>query len=167
MVQPGVVYGPGDHFEIGREILLAAQGKLSAPMLTDVGINVVYIDDVIDGFLLAHDKGNVGESYVLSGEPFRLRQVLERAAELGGNSIPKRDVPTGLLKLVAPLGPAVAPRFGYPPNLKELIAAADGKTYWASDSKAREQLGYSPRSLDDGLRATLEAAHIPVVVSAD
>jgi hypothetical protein len=40
---------------------------------------------------------------------------------------------------------------GFPPNLTELIKASDGVTYWASDDKARNELGYSPRTLDVGL----------------
>jgi nucleoside-diphosphate-sugar epimerase len=38
------------------------------------------------------------------------------------------------------------------PNLRELIAAADGVTYWATDAKARAELGYEPRSLSEGLK---------------
>jgi hypothetical protein len=41
---------------------------------------------------------------------------------------------------------------GTGPNLRELIAAADGVTYWASDEKARRELGYAPRPLEEGLR---------------
>ena len=44
-----------------------------------------------------------------------------------------------------------------PPNLRELIKAADGVTYWATDAKARRDLGYSPRGLDAGLRRFLVA----------
>jgi hypothetical protein len=44
---------------------------------------------------------------------------------------------------------------GTGPNLRELIASADGVTYWASDAKARRQLGHSPRGLEAGLRSLL------------
>ncbi len=44
-----------------------------------------------------------------------------------------------------------------PPNLRELIRAADGVTYWATDERARRELGYAPRDLDSGLRETLAA----------
>jgi len=47
---------------------------------------------------------------------------------------------------------------GQPPNLRELITAADGVTYWATDAKARRELGYSPRDLDTGLRQKLASA---------
>jgi nucleoside-diphosphate-sugar epimerase len=46
---------------------------------------------------------------------------------------------------------------GYPPNMRELISTSDGVTFWATDAKARAELGYAPRSLEDGLRDTLNA----------
>ena len=46
---------------------------------------------------------------------------------------------------------------GQPPNLRELISSADGVTFWASYDKAKRELGYEPRGLEQGLRQTLEA----------
>jgi nucleoside-diphosphate-sugar epimerase len=62
------------------------------------------------------------------------------------------------MKASAPLGPVVGPLLGFPPNLRELISSSDGVTYYADDSKAREQLGYTTRDLDEGLRETIAAA---------
>jgi nucleoside-diphosphate-sugar epimerase len=53
------------------------------------------------------------------------------------------------------LGPLIGRLLHQPPNLRELIHAADGVTYWATDAKARRELGYSPRDLAEGLRQTL------------
>jgi hypothetical protein len=47
---------------------------------------------------------------------------------------------------------------GFPPNLAEVIKSADGVTFWATDEKARQQLGYQPRDLETGLRETLAAS---------
>lgn len=164
IVQPSVVYGPGDHFTVGKEILRAAQGRLFAMMLPETGVSMAYVDDVADGIMRAFDSGRVGESYVLSGENVRLGDVLQRAAEIAGKRPPRRHVPTPLLKLVSPFGPWIAPRLGYPPNLHELIETGAGRTYWASDRKARDELGYTSRPLDAGLRATLVAAGIAVAL---
>ena len=46
---------------------------------------------------------------------------------------------------------------GQPPNLRELISAADGVTFWASNEKAKQELGYNPRGIEEGLRDTLAA----------
>jgi nucleoside-diphosphate-sugar epimerase len=45
---------------------------------------------------------------------------------------------------------------GQGPNLSEIIKATDNVTYWAKDDKARRELGYSPRPMEQGLRDTLE-----------
>ena len=62
------------------------------------------------------------------------------------------------MKLAIPIGPLVGKAMGFPPNLAELIRSSEGVTYWASDAKARRDLGYSPRSLDTGLEQTLPRA---------
>jgi dihydroflavonol-4-reductase len=162
-VAPGVIYGPGDHSEIGREILQAARGELKALMLTDVGFSLAYVDDVAEGFLLAFDKGEVGHTYNLAGDNVRLIDVLRLSARLAGRDLPKRKIPTAVLNAVVPIAPFLLPKLGYPPNLRELIAMADGVTFWAKDEKARRDLGYEPRSLEDGIRRTLQRAGVTTV----
>jgi hypothetical protein len=54
-------------------------------------------------------------------------------------------IPTALLSLAIPAGPLIGKVMGTGPNLRELISASAGVTYWASDAKARRDLGYSPR----------------------
>ncbi|MHB8509042.1 MAG: hypothetical protein ACYDGR_10415, partial [Candidatus Dormibacteria bacterium] len=53
--------------------------------------------------------------------------------------------------------PLFGPLMGFPPNFNELVTASDGVTYWARDDRARNELGYAPRSLEQGLRDTLAA----------
>jgi dihydroflavonol-4-reductase len=112
---------------------------------------------VADGILLAYDKGEIGQSYVIGGEIATMRDLVEKTAAIAGRKPPKRDLPSGVIKLAAPAGPVVGKIMGFPPNFRELISASDGVTYWAKDDKARSALGYSPRDLDTGLRQTLES----------
>ncbi|HLM28023.1 MAG TPA: NAD-dependent epimerase/dehydratase family protein [Thermoleophilaceae bacterium] len=158
MVQPGGVYGPNDHSEVGNMIEQVRTGKLKAKAFPDMGIMLVYVEDVADGVLLAHDKGEIGESYVLAGEKTTMGEIVDRAAELSGRKPPRLTMPTLMIKASAPLGPLVGPALGFPPNLRELISASDGVTYWATDDKARRELGFQPRDMETGLRETLAAA---------
>src|SRR3954466_2338038 len=158
IVQPGGVYGPGDHSEVGNVIDQTSSGTLSALPFAGLGLNLVYVDDVADGILLAHDKGKLGDSYVLGGEIATMRKLVEKTAAIAGRKPPKRDLPSGVIKLAAPAGPVVGKIMGFPPNFRGLITASDGVTYWAKDDKARRELGYSPRDLDTGLRQTLDSA---------
>lgn len=143
IVQPGGVYGPGDPSQLGGEIRRAMEGRLRAITFGSMGINLVHVDDAAAGIVLALDRGRVGESYVLGGELVRMREIVERAARAAGRTPPRLQTPTVLLRLAVP--------FVRGTNLAELIAASDGVTYWATDAKARLELGHAPRPLDQGL----------------
>lgn len=156
IVQPGGVYGPGDTSDLAMLIDRVRSGKLPFLPMGEVGFNFVHVDDVVEGTILAHDKGRVGESYVLGGERTTLQGLAEKLAELDGKRAPKH-LPDVFVKASAPFGPVIGKLMGLPPNLKEMIKAGDGVTYWAKDDKARSELGYSPRDLDTGLRQTLAA----------
>ncbi len=158
IVQPGGVYGPNDHSELGNMIEQARTGKLPAKMFPDAGFMYCHVEDIATGIVLALDKGRVGEAYVLSGHKGTLGDLIDRVCAIAGRKPPRLTMPGFLLKASAPLGPVVGPLLGFPPNLRELIASSDGVTYWASDAKARSELGFAPRDLDAGLRDTLAAA---------
>jgi dihydroflavonol-4-reductase len=157
ILQPGGIYGPGDHSAIGAQIDQAAKGKLPAVAFPKLGLNMVHVDDVADGVIAAYDRGTTGESYVLGGEMTTLGDLIGRAARVAGRKPPRMTVPTGVLKAMVPIAPLVTRAMGVGPNLKELISASDGVTYWATDDKARRDLGYAPRDLDTGLRELLSA----------
>ena len=155
LTQPGSVYGPKDHSQVGRMISDAQRGRAKMMMFPDLGINMVYVEDVADGIVLALDKGRAGESYILGGHIGTMGELVRRVAELSGHRPPKRSLPTSLIRASLPLGPLISRAMGLPSNLRELVKASDGVTYWATDDKARRELGYSPRSLDEGLRQAL------------
>jgi dihydroflavonol-4-reductase len=158
IVQPGGVYGPGDHSEIGNIIDQTSTGKLKMLMFPETGFNLVHVDDVAAGILLAHDSGKVGESYVLGGEISNMGDMIRKVADLSGRAAPSRAMPVSLMKMAIPIGPVVGKMMGFPPNLRELIRTSDGVTYWATDEKARRELGYAPRDMETGLRQTLEGS---------
>ena len=158
IVQPGGVYGPDDHSEIGNVIEQVRTGKLPAKMFPDAGFMFCHVEDIAAGIVLTLDKGRVGEAYVISGDQGTIGELIDRVAAIAGRKPPRFTMPSAVMKLSAPLGPLIGPLLGFPPNLRELIASSDGVTYWASDAKARNELGFAPRSLDAGLRDTLAAA---------
>jgi nucleoside-diphosphate-sugar epimerase len=155
-VQPGVVYGPGDPSTFGDLLSQLLDGTLPALPFPDLGVTPVHRDDVAAGILLALDDGVPGESYVLAGEPLRVRELVGELAGLAGRK-PPRTVPTALLKAMAPAGRLVGPAMGFPPNLRELIRSSDGVTFWARSDKAREELGWNSRPLREGLQELVDA----------
>ncbi len=154
IAMPGQVYGPGDHSEVGRQLEGAFRGRLPYRALTSVGFCTVHVDDLAGGLVAVLDRGRLGESYVLDGAPVRLAEALAIAARLGGHGLPWLTLPTGALRLMAPLAGLLGGRLGLPADLGEIIRAGDGVTYWASHDKATRELGFAPRDLEAGLRAT-------------
>jgi nucleoside-diphosphate-sugar epimerase len=157
IVQPGGVYGPNDHSALGIQINQFLAGRLPMIPFPDMGMNLVHVEDVADGVLLALDRGKAGESYVLGGQITTMREMIETVARVSGRKAPKRAMPTTMLKVLTPVGPIVGKLMGQPPNLSELISSADGVTFWARHDKAISELGYAPRPLEPGLRDTLAA----------
>lgn len=153
IVQPGVTYGPNDPSALGDLVDRFVAKKLPALPLPTLGGNYGHVDDIVSGILLALDKGRPGESYVLGGEIARQRDFVAKLAEQLGRK-PPRELPTIVLKAMAPLGPVIGPLLDLPPNLRE-AAASDGATFWATHEKATRELGYSPRNLDQGIKDLL------------
>lgn len=157
IIQPGGVYGPGDESALGQVILKFAKRQLPALMFPDLGLTVVHRDDIAAGIVLGLDKGRSGQAYVMGGEIETIRGVVATEARILGRRVPRVVIPAGLFKALHPVGRVVGPIFGAGPNLREVVSSADAVTYWASSEKAKSELGYQSRSLEDGLRQTLEA----------
>jgi nucleoside-diphosphate-sugar epimerase len=157
IAQPGGVYGPGDTSELASFIDQIRSGRLKFMVFPETGFNFLHVDDAVTGILLVHDRGRIGESYVLGGELTTMGAAIRKVAELSGRKPPRFTMPTALVKMSIPLAPVVTRLMRMPPNLRELIRSADRVTYWATDAKARQELGYSPRDTDTGLRQTLAA----------
>ena len=148
VAQPGGIYGRGDHSEMASLLERAFHGKPVVLALDSVGLNWVHVDDVADGLLLLHDRGRLGETYILGGELGTLRRAVEQAYAAGGHRPRIVSLPTAALRLAAPLGPLLGR------NVREYVSASDGVTYWGTDRKARRELGYDPAGLVEGLRRT-------------
>ncbi|HEX3737148.1 MAG TPA: NAD-dependent epimerase/dehydratase family protein [Solirubrobacterales bacterium] len=157
IVQPGGVYGPGDTSSVGALLDQFLSGKMPLIPFPDLGMCLSHVEDIAGGIILALDKGTAGETYIISGPATTVREAIGVVAAETGRKAPRHALPTGLMKMLMPIGPLVGKVMGQPPNLRELIASADGVTFWADHEKATRELGYRPRGLEEGLRATLEA----------
>ncbi|HET9051445.1 MAG TPA: NAD-dependent epimerase/dehydratase family protein, partial [Candidatus Dormibacteraeota bacterium] len=155
---PGGVYGPGDHSEIGSVVDKAMHGRLQFTSFPAMGIVMCHVDDVAGGLVLAHDRGTLGRSYILGGEITTMREIVRAAAAAGGHRPPRLTMPSWAIRAGIPAAPIVTRLMGLPPNLAELVSASDGVTYWATDARARRELGYAPRDLATGMRQLAASA---------
>ena len=151
---PGQVYGSGDHSAAGDLLRQAYDGTLRYRSVTDTGLSLAHVDDIAAGITVVLDRGRIGEAYVTAGESLRLIDAMAVAARLGGHRLPRLAVPIGAMRLMAALPTAVREAMDLPADLAEALRASIGVTYWASSAKAAAELGYTPRDLASGLRAT-------------
>lgn len=142
IVQPGQVYGPNDHSAVGANFRALAEGRLRYRALEDLGLNLVHLDDLADGILRALDRGRDGECYVLGGEIATLGDAYRAVAKATGRRLPALVVPSAIVRVAGRLVP----------SMREVVSSADGVTFWATDAKARAELGTTPRDLENGMR---------------
>ena len=157
IAQPGAVYGPGDHSELGVQIDQAARGKYTIRAFSELGFTMGYVDDVADGIVLAQAAGTPGGAYVLGGEVTRLGTIVDTVADLTGHKRARIKLPSTVFSAARPFGSLIGRFTGTGPNLHEVIRASKDVTYWASSAKAERELGYAPRGLEQGLRDLLAA----------
>jgi dihydroflavonol-4-reductase len=156
IAQPGTTYGPDDHSALGAQLKDAYEGTLRFIAMGDLGISPAYVDDVAAGIVAALDRGRIGEAYFLGGQNMKLRDALQVAARLGGHALPRLEIPDALVRLGSKTPAALARAMGYPDDLGEVARSSIGVTFWGSSAKAATELGYVPRDLTSGLRATFD-----------
>ena len=155
IVNPSTPIGPRDvrPTPTGRIIVEAASGRM--PAFVDTGLNLVHVDDVAQGHLLALDKGRIGERYILGGEDVALSEMLRDVALITGRRPPTLKLPIAPLYPLALASEAIAYLTG-----KEPFLTRDGlkmSRHWMffSSEKARQELGYSWRPYVQGLKDAL------------
>jgi dihydroflavonol-4-reductase len=154
VVMPSQVYGPHDHSLASAQLHQAFRGTLPYRAFGSLGTGWVHVHDLAAGILAALDRGVAGQLYCLAGPNHRMDESIEIAARAGGHRVPRIVLPAALARLSAPFNDAIGGLPGMPANLREVIAASDGVTYWASHDKATRELGFRPRSLEQGIADT-------------
>jgi dihydroflavonol-4-reductase len=142
MVNPTVVIGPRDiHFHGGQLIRDVYRRKIF--YYVHGGMSIVYVDDVVQGHLLAARYGRTGERYILSGENLSRREIITTIAEIVGGIKPLFRMPTSLVKMVTTASEFIANVLQRRPWVtRELLAGSD-LSYHLSCSKAQSELGYT------------------------
>jgi dihydroflavonol-4-reductase len=156
IVNPSTPVGPGDvkPTPTGQLVLDAAAGRM--PAYVDTGLNIVHVDDVAAGHLLAFHRGRVGERYILGGEDMSLRQILGYIAQHVGRSPPRVRLPYAVILPLAYAAEAVAKISGRRGRLTLEGVRMSRKLMYFSSDKAQRELGYRWRppaqAFDDAIR---------------
>ena len=156
IVNPSTPVGPRDikPTPTGRMIVEAAAGRM--PAFVDTGLNLVHVDDVAAGHLLAYERGAVGERYILGGDNMTLREILRDIAAITGRRPPRVRLPHGLVVPIAYVAEAWARLGGGEPFVTVDGVRMARKLMFFSSQKARDALGFRPRPAAEALRDAVE-----------
>ncbi len=153
IVNPAAPVGVGDHkpTPTGQMIVDFLKGRMFG--YVDTGLNIVDVDDVAAGHVLAAERGRVGERYILGGENLSLKQVLDLLAEVSGRPPVRRRIPHGVALAWSYVDVAWArlDRRHVPAATPEKVRLSRQKEYYDS-SKAEREIGYVHRPAREALR---------------
>lgn len=153
IVQPGLIYGPGDTSSLRAALLDFLHGRL--PMLpTQTAFCWAHVDDIVQGHILAMEKGKIGESYHICGEPYKIVDAYKLVSQVSGKRA-TMTVPYQMMKVLSVL---VKPLDAIMPDAytSEGLRVVAGVTYWGDNSKAKRELGYNPRPISEGWVETVK-----------
>ncbi len=156
IVQPGLIYGPGDAGPSGDALANYLRRRLPL-MPLETAYCWAHVEDVARGHLLAMEKGRPGENYYVCGPAHSFVEAIRLAEQISGVPAPALTAPPGLLRAMSGLMSVVERVIPVPENYSsEYLRVSAGVTYIGDNAKARRELGWTPRPLKEGLTETLE-----------
>lgn len=163
ILQPGLMYGPGDAgyvhellFNYLRRGLKTPQDHLLKSYPTKTTYCWSHVDDVADAHIAAMNRGATGENYLLTGPAHSVAHMLEQVNTITGIPLPKYRIAPIVLKVEAQIMRVIGALIAVSENYSyEALKSIAGTTSLGSNEKAKADLGFQPRSLHDGLRHTL------------
>ena len=164
IVNPSTPIGPRDvkPTPTGRIVVEAACGRM--PAFVDSGLNLVHVDDVAQGHILAAEKGRLGERYVLGGQDVSLAAMLGEIARIVGRKPPRVRLPVAPLFPLAAAAELVGRITGAEPFLTLDALRMSRHHMFYSSAKAEAELGYRARpyteALEDAVRWFTDAGMI-------
>ena len=155
VVQPGLVYGPGDTSQTGALVAAVLAGR--RPTIPAGGaVCWGHVDDIALGHLLAMEQGTAGDSYFLAGEPCSLAEGLRLLADLAGKPGPI-VLPASVVRVTGAVIGVVERVVPMPAGYSAEAMRASLATYLGSPAKAYRELGWTSRPLREGLSELVAA----------
>ena len=159
VVRPGPIYGPGDRRLLK---LIGGVARRRFRLLGDGSprFQMVYVDDLIEGFRLAGEQPNaVGRTYIITGaEAPSLRDLVDEIADVAQVPPPRLRLPVWPFWLLGAACEAVCVPFGIEPPIFRRRVKFFTSNRWFDTSRAQRELGFAPQvPLREGLLRTLES----------
>lgn len=156
IVNPSTPVGPRDikPTPTGRIVLDTIRHRM--PAYVETGLNIVHVDDVANGHLLAFEKGNIGERYILGGDNMTLAEILEYICVNQGMTPPAIRLPHNLVLPIAWFMERIANITKKEPRATVESVKMSKKIMFFSSDKAKEKLGYDARPGIEGLEDAIK-----------
>lgn len=156
IVNPTTPVGPGDWkpTPTGRIILDFLNGKM--PAYVDTGLNVVAVEDVAAGHLLAAERGRVGERYLLGARNMTLKEILVALAAIAGRSAPRVRLPHAVAFAAAYVDEYLSRLRDRAPRIPVEGVRMSRHRMFVATGKAERELGYTPGPVEAALRRAVE-----------
>jgi dihydroflavonol-4-reductase len=151
IVNPTTPVGPGDWkpTPTGRIIVDFLNGKM--PAYVDTGLNLVAVEDVAAGHLLAAEHGRVGERYLLGARNMTLKQILDALAAITGRSAPRVRLPHAVALAAGYADQWISRLVGRDPRIPVEGVKMSRHRMFVAGGKAEKELGYNPGPIEGAL----------------
>lgn len=160
ITNPTRIFGPGilsksNALTMMIERYLRGKWRLIPGDGSGIG-NYVYVDDVVEGHLLAMEKGQPGQRYLIGGDNLSFNDFFKILTEVSGVKHILYKLPVGLMMIIARGFLGIAWLTGRTPPITPAFVRRYNHNWEVSCNKARKELGYRPASFEEGLKKTIE-----------
>ncbi len=151
IVNPTTPVGPGDWkpTPTGRIIVDFLKGRM--PAFVDTGLNLVAVEDVAEGHLLAAERGRHGERYLLGGQNMTLEEILRELARITGRRAPRMRIPHGVALAAAYVDTAFSRMLGREPHIPVEGVKIARHRMFVNTAKAGLELGFHANPVGEAL----------------
>jgi dihydroflavonol-4-reductase len=156
IVNPTTPVGPGDWrpTPTGQVIVDFLGGRMPAYLQT--GLNVVPVEDVARGHILAAERGRVGERYLIGGQNVTFKALLDMLAMVSGRSAPRLRLPWGAAMAIGVADQFVARLRGREPRIPLDGVRMARHSMWVNCTKAQQELGFVPGPIEGALHRAVD-----------
>ncbi|NIP38431.1 MAG: SDR family NAD(P)-dependent oxidoreductase [Candidatus Dadabacteria bacterium] len=156
IVNPSVVIGPGDIY-LSSTAFIQWYCKKKFPGYMDGTMNIVDVEDVAEGHILAAEKGKVGERYILGNKNLTINELFDMLERLTGIARPKMKIPYTFALISGYLVERIL-GIGFPNySTMDVDSVKLSKYNWFVDSsKAEKELGYKKSDIEQSVKKTVD-----------
>jgi nucleoside-diphosphate-sugar epimerase len=156
IVMPSAIYGPGETGIVHDFLVKYLRRKL--PMIPKgLSNSWTHIDDAAQGHIVAMEKGQPGETYIIGGDDHTVLEFLQMAEKTTGVPPARMMASPGMLRGMAAMMGVMEKVMPVPQDYTaEFLRTSAGVTNIGSNAKAKRELGYNPRPLEEGIVETMQ-----------